>query len=187
LVETFYVHIKFKTKKDSWSINLPFLCSKCGLCCTLDDFLTAGEIKIKPGENLEITEKVQELYKELGKIWEADDDQYDNYIIHTLCPFLENKSCSIYEFRPEGCRQFPNTPFGFQTKDCEALNRFKKQFNALKKGRRVKVKYHFINAKEALELVEFTVDQYQNCIIKLRKAGITMDELSLFRVVNSQK
>lgn len=187
MVETFYVHIKFKTKKDSWSINLPFLCSKCSKCCTLDDFLTAGEIKIKSGENLEITKKVQELYNKLSKIWEADEDQYDNYITHTACPFLQNKSCTIYEYRPGGCRQFPNTPFGFQTKDCEALNRFKKQFFALKKGRCVKVKYYFMNTQESFKIAKITAQQYQNCMIKLRKAGITMDEYSLFQVVNSQK
>lgn len=187
LVETFYIHLEFKTKKSKWSINLPFVCNKCGVCCTLDDFLTAGEIKTKPEENLQVQTKVQVLHDELGKIWEDDEKVYDDYIMHTPCIFLINKSCSIYEIRPEGCRQFPNTPFGMQTKDCEPLNRFKKQQAALRKGRRAKGTCHFIIAGECIETAKLTDKQYQNCLAKLRQIGITEEEMALLEILNKQE
>ena len=187
LVDTFYLHLKFKTKKGDWSINLPFLCDKCGVCCTLDDFLTAGEIKTSPQENPQVYAKVQALYNDLGKIWEENETKYDDYIIHTPCPFLSNKTCTIYDIRPEGCRQFPNTPFGMQTQDCEPLVRFKIQKAVLKKGRNTTETYHFTVAGASTESSKLTEKQYQNCIAKLHQAGITNDELSLFDALNGQK
>jgi Fe-S-cluster containining protein len=184
MVDTFYLHLEFKAKNGKWSINLPFICNKCGVCCTLDDFLTAGEIKTKPEENLQVQTKIHALYDELGKIWEADESKYDNYITHTPCPFLSNKTCTIYEIRPVGCRQFPNTPFGMQTQDCEPLNRFKKQKTALKKGRHTKETYHFMVAGENVKPAKFTVEQYQNCVTKMRQVGITNEELAFFKVLN---
>ena len=80
MVETFYLHLEFKNKKGGWSINLPFLCSKCGVCCTLDDFLTAGEITAKPEEHPEVHAKIKALFEVLGKMWEEDEAKYDQYI-----------------------------------------------------------------------------------------------------------
>ncbi len=134
MVETFYLHLEFIEKNGGWSINLPFVCSKCGACCTLEDFLTAGEINAKPQEHPEVHAKIKTLFEELGKKWEADESEYDKYVQQNPCPFLVDKSCSIYELRPEGCRLFPKTAFGMLTQDCEPLNRFKRIRSALKKG-----------------------------------------------------
>ena len=183
MAETFYVHLEFKAKTGGWSINLPFLCSKCGVCCTLDDFLTAGELKTQP-KNPQAHAKAKALYQELGKRWETDKTEYDHYITHTPCPFLCGTICSIYENRPQGCRQYPNTPFGMQTPDCEALSRFKKQYAALKRGRTAEKTYHF--TVQPAKHVQFTEKQHQNCVAKLQKAGITNDELALFRVINKK-
>ncbi len=183
MVETFYSHLEFNTKSGGWSINLPFLCDKCGVCCTLDDFLTAGELKTKP-ENPNAQAKAKTLYEELGKRWEADEAKYDNYITHSPCPFLSGKTCSIYEIRPEGCRQFPNTTFGMLTQDCEALTRFKKQCTALNRGRAAKKTYR--STKEPIKNTKLTEARYQDCIAKLRKAGITKDELSLLDALNGR-
>ena len=186
MVDTFYLHLEFKAKEGDWSINLPFLCNKCGVCCTLDDFLTAGEIGGKPEEHPKVDAKMQALKEELGKMFEADETKYDEYIMHTPCPFKVNNSCSIYEIRPDGCRLFPKTAFGMQTQDCEPLNRFKKQRVALKKGRASKETYHFTDATQPLKPAKFTEKQYQNCIAKLRGAGITDEELALFNYFNRQ-
>lgn len=183
MVDTFYLHMEFKNKAGGWSVNLPFLCSKCGVCCTLDDFLTAGEITAKPNEHLEVHAKMKALTEELGKMFEADEAEYDKYITHTPCPFLTNKSCSIYEIRPEGCRRFPNTAFGMLTQDCEALDRFKNQRAALKKGRTAKETYRSTGVD--IKPAQCTEKQLRTCIAKMRQAGITEEELALFNSVNT--
>ena len=193
MVDTFYLHLEFTGKNGDWSINLPFLCNKCGVCCTLEDFLTAGEINAKPEEHPEVHAKIKALFEELGKMWEADEAKYDNYTMHTPCPFLVNKSCSIYDNRPDGCRLFPKTAFGMQTQDCPALTRFKRMHAALKKGRTNKETYHFTGTNQGLTArnehikpTQFTQKQYQTCITKLRQTGITDDELALFNYCNGQ-
>ena len=190
MVDTFYVHLEFGGK-NCWSINLPFLCNKCGVCCTLDDFLTAGEINAKPHEHSEVHAKMKALSEELGKMWEADEAKYDNYIMHTPCPFLVNNACSIYEIRPDGCRLFPKTAFGMLTEDCEPLSRFKRMRVVLKKGRRCIETYHFTGktlgstkSKEPNKPAKFTQKQYQTCTTKLRQVGMTDDELNLFNYFN---
>ena len=192
MVDTFYLHLEFKSK-NRWSINLPFLCTKCGICCTLEDFLTAGEVNSKPEEHPEVHGKLKTLFEALGVIWKADETKYDEYIMHTPCPFLVEKSCSIYEIRPDGCRLFPKTAFGMQSQDCEALNRFKKMRTALKKGRRCKENYYFTGKTQLTEInqqikpVKFKEKQYRACIVKLRQAGMTNDELTLFNCFNGKK
>ena len=119
----------------------------------------------------------------MGRRWEVDEAKYDQYITHTPCPFLKDNTCSIYEVRPEGCQAFPNTLFGLLTQDCMALTRFKKQCAALNKGRTAKKTYH--STSEPLKQVKYTEKQYQNCIEKLLKAGITKEELSLFEALNN--
>ena len=185
MVDTFYLHLEFKTKKGGWSINLPFLCNKCGICCTLDDFLTAGEIAAKPQEQPEVRAKIKALFEALGKMWEASEAKYDQYIQKSPCPFLVDNSCSIYKIRPDGCRLFPKTAFGMQTQDCEPLNRFKKMRAALKKGQSAIENYYFKGTNpEPIKSTKFTEKQYQTCIKKLRQAAITDDELALFNIFN---
>jgi Fe-S-cluster containining protein len=187
MVDTFYLHLEFKNKKVVWSINLPFLCSKCGICCTLEDFLTAGEINAKPEEQLEVRAKIKALFEDLGKIWGASEAKYEQYIMQKRCPFLMDNSCSIYEIRPDGCRLFPKTAFGMQTQDCEALNRFKRMRVALNKGRPTEENYYFAGTnQEPIKPTKFTDKQYQTCLNKLRRAGITDDELDLFNYFNVQ-
>jgi Fe-S-cluster containining protein len=190
MIDTFYLHLEFKNKKSNWSINLPFLCIKCGVCCKLEDFLVAGEISAKPKEQPQTYAKVTALFEELGKKWEADEGKYDEYIAQVSCPFLVNNNCSIYKIRPLGCQLFPKTTFGMQTKDCPSLNRFKKQRHSLKKGKNCKETYNFIETKgsiisgEPIKSTKLTEKQYQACIAKLHKAGITESELALLNDFN---
>jgi Fe-S-cluster containining protein len=190
MTDTFYLHLEFGDKNCGWSINLPFLCSKCGVCCTLDDFLTAGEINAKPQEHSEVHTKMKALSEMLGKMWKADQTEYDEYIVHTSCPFLVNNACSIYEIRPDGCRLFPKTVFGMLTQDCEALNRFKRMRIALKKGKANTETYHFTRSlgsaecDETIKPSKFTEKQFQTCITKLRRAGMTYNEWALFNQFN---
>lgn len=185
MVETVYLHLEFKTKKGGWSINLPFVCDKCGVCCKIDDFLTAGPAKVSAPENPQLHRQLQAIYEEMGKRWENNPAEYDQYISHTPCRFLKDKMCTIYLYRPDGCRQFPNTPFGMLSEDCTALDRFKKQQAVLCKGRATKKEFHFTD--KSIESIRLTEKQYQNCITKLLKVGITKDELALFAEFNGQK
>jgi Fe-S-cluster containining protein len=193
MVETFYLHLEF-IGKTCWSINLPFLCTKCGSCCRLEDFLCAGEINAKPQEQPEVHAKVKALFEALGSLWEADHAKYDKYVMDNPCPFLVGKSCSIYEIRPDGCRLFPKTAFGMQTQDCQPLNRFKKMRSALKKGRSSEENYYFTGKtlgltqdSELIKPAKFNEKQYLACIVKLRQVGMTDDELALFNYFNGKK
>ncbi len=175
--------MKLKTKNGNWSINLPFICDKCGVCCTLEDFLNAGEIHGSPKENPAVFDKFNTLKEELGKIFDADEEKYDQYITQTPCPFKEGNICSIYELRPDGCRQFPNTPFGMLSQDCKALDRFKKQRLALKRGRAVEETWHF-TSDPPIKTSKFSDKQYASCLEKLHRAGITDEEIAVFNLVN---
>ncbi|MFW6006930.1 MAG: YkgJ family cysteine cluster protein [Halanaerobiales bacterium] len=77
-------------------------CRKCGNCCKkLTITLTDEEIK-DISEYLNIScEKMKEKYIERKTDY--------GYILQSRsCPFLKNNKCSIYEYRPEVCRSFPN-------------------------------------------------------------------------------
>lgn len=184
MMDTVYSHLQFIGGNGVWSINLPFVCTKCGVCCVLDDFLMAGPVKAKPGEVPEVEGKLQAIYDYLQKLLEEGEDKYDNYVLHNPCPFVKDKVCSIYPIRPDGCRQFPNTPFGMESEDCEALDRFKKQIKSLKHGRATKVTYHFTN--ETIKETKLTRQQYDFSVAKLKKVGITEEELKLLQFLNRQ-
>jgi hypothetical protein len=69
-----------------------------------------------------------------------------------------------------------------QTQDCMALTRFKKQSAVLSRGRAAKKTFHF--TWEPLKHARLTAKQYQTCLNKLHKTGVTPDELALFNTVN---
>ena len=183
MLETYYVHLEFEVKAGNWSVNLPFLCDMCGVCCTLEDFLTAGEILGSPDVNKEVYAKFNVLREELGVLFERGEAEYDYYVSHVRCPFQSGNLCSIYAIRPLGCRQFPNTPFGMLSEDCAALTRFKKQCLVLKKGRvTAKETGHFTT--DLLMPAKLSEKQYQSCLKRLCQVGVTEQELSLFKTIN---
>jgi len=80
-----------------------------------------------------------------------------------------------------------------QSRDCEALDRFKKQCIALKRGRNTTITFHFTDPKfdsstasKTVKPAVYTDKQYQICIVKLHNAGITADELVLFNSINGK-
>ncbi len=153
------------------------------------NFLTAGKINDPQSTRPEVHAKFKALTEELGKLWEQNETKYDQHIQHNPCPYLDGKTCTIYAIRPDGCRLYPNTVFGRESKDCQALNRFKKQKAALKKGKRAKETYHHIAASQEqtaklIKSTKCTQKQYQTCITKLRQAGMTDNELILFHYFN---
>ena len=192
MVETFYAHIEFTDKngKSLWSINLPFLCSHCGVCCTLENFLTAGKINDPEITRPEVYSKFKNITEDLGKIWEKDESKYERHIESAPCPFIKNNCCTIYEIRPTGCKLYPNTKFGIASPDCEALQRFKKQKGALKKGRTCKETCSSLTMEkkfaDQIKPVKCSDKQFEMGIAKLQRVGITVDELSLFFCLNKR-
>lgn len=191
MVDTFYLHVESKGK-NGWSINLPFLCAKCGNCCRLEDFLSAGKINAAPQEHPEVHARVKALCEDLGAIWKAEETKYDAYIMNNPCPFLVDKSCSIYEIRPDGCRLFPKTAFGMQSQDCEPLVRFRKMRAVLKRGRSCTETYFFTvkipsqaGISEPIKLAKISEKQYHAVVAILRQTGMTDDELALFNQFNA--
>lgn len=149
--------------------------------------MTAGPVTASAQEQPEVHAKLKALFDELGKLWESGEAKYDRYVAQTPCPFLANNRCSIYDIRPGGCRLFPNTAFGMLTKDCPALNRFKKQRSALRKGKVAKESYHSGGrGEEPIKLSHLTGKQLVDCVAKLRCAGITEEELALFNQFNGK-
>jgi Fe-S-cluster containining protein len=161
---------------------LPFLCNKCGICCTLEDFLNAGEIQGSPESDSGVYAKFKALTVELGRLFERDEKLYEQHIAGARCPFQKGSICSIYAIRPKGCSQFPNTPFGMLSEDCKALDRFKKQKSILKRGRAVEETGYF--TEDIIVPVSFSKKQYDACMDKLLKAGITEEERLLFNRLN---
>jgi Fe-S-cluster containining protein len=139
MADTFYVRLELVGKKGA--VTVPFVCIRCGDCCKLEDFLCAGKLAGAPETYPQAHAKANAIYKEMGDLWAADETKYDQYIQQTNCPFLkEDKTCAIYEIRPEGCRQFPNTLFGRETQDCPVLNQLKKQYTTPKGHPKAKLK-----------------------------------------------
>lgn len=79
-------------------------CLDCANCCkTTGPLFTQKDItRIAKELNLKESELIRQYLK-------VDED--NDYVLNTLpCPFLDDQNyCSIYEFRPKACREFPHT------------------------------------------------------------------------------
>jgi Fe-S-cluster containining protein len=87
-------------------INAPFLKYSCKKRC---DYCCYGPVEIYYIEAKYISENANVKIKENFKIFNREEYQQKiffegNYF--KKCPFLKNKECSIYEFRPFICRIF---------------------------------------------------------------------------------
>jgi hypothetical protein len=74
--------------------------------------------------------------------------------------------------------------FGMLSKDCKALERFKKQKMILKRGRVLKETVHF--TVDEIKSVKISKKQYEACLNKLLYEGSTAEELSFFNTLNNQ-
>ncbi len=107
-------------------------CKCTGSCCKLassefcyeelkekaaagDNFATQFTSVFIPYEN---TEKVKEIFPEyIEFVQEKLDDDEKIYFYH--CPHVtEQNLCSIYEERPQICRNFPNNPLSILPRQC---------------------------------------------------------------------
>lgn len=85
--------------------GLKFSCTECGACCTGGPgyvWVTVEEIK-KIADHLSLSvdafsqKYIRKIYKRFSLIEKQNFD----------CIFLEGKRCSIYEVRPNQCRNYP--------------------------------------------------------------------------------
>lgn len=93
-------------------------CSKCGNCCS--DILPLSDDEIRRIHKYVCQKRIKES-KHLIPVAKP--------VLDMTCPFRDNgkKICTIYEVRPEICRQFI----------CDSEQRAKENRERLKKGRRV--------------------------------------------------
>lgn len=79
-------------------------CLTCANCCkTTGPLFTQRDIK-QLSKHLRLTEKAF-----IDKYLRIDED--NDYVLQTLpCPFLgEDNYCSVYDYRPNACREYPHT------------------------------------------------------------------------------
>jgi len=77
-------------------------CRKCANCCAVSTpcLSTFDLNRLSEGIGIAV-DSLEEKYIEL--------DQHGDKIFKTSpCPFLKNKSCSVYDHRPSDCRSYPH-------------------------------------------------------------------------------
>jgi len=79
-------------------------CLKCANCCkTTGPLFTSSDIK-------RISSKLKLSEKEFVQKYLRKDEDNDMVLQKVPCTFLgEDNLCSIYEFRPKACREYPHT------------------------------------------------------------------------------
>ena len=85
----------FSLSNQSFSLNIPYYCQQCGLCCTETSF---------PGSKKEIKTLLSEF-----KAFNFDlsvDCEIEHAFQKQPCVFLDNKTCRIYSQRPILCREW---------------------------------------------------------------------------------
>lgn len=99
-LKTLDAPINFAHKKAFEEID----CLHCANCCkTTGPLLTNNDIS-------RISSKLRLSEKEFSEVYLKVDDEDDRIFKSMPCPFLNDDNyCSIYEFRPRACRQFPHT------------------------------------------------------------------------------
>lgn len=189
-IDTFYEHYVIDGSKE-WSVNLPFLCVNCGNCCSLGYFISAwGSLVAYPSEEkiAEMNQIVKPYLEEYNRIIDEEKSKLNAYLKKTKCPFLkQHNACEIYPYRFKGCQLFPKTDFGMGSEEgfCESLDRFKKLRIALSNPNDwLEIETFFI-IKDGIRQVKMTKKQYERCVARLLKAGMTPEELVLFKKLNS--
>lgn len=118
-----------------------FECQRCGLCCTT----SMGGIVVRHGDTVT-------LAKALTMDWKTFEQAHtvfreDERRLPVPCKFYENRGCSVYESRPQVCRQFPfNKSIEIKGKrflticgDCPAGKKLAQRFGIVPESVGVKV------------------------------------------------
>lgn len=85
------------------TISVQIDCTTCGNCCKeLMPSMSDAEIETV-STHLQMT---KETFIHSFLQFSADDQAH--FTKHSPCSFLDDNKCTIYEFRPESCRDYPN-------------------------------------------------------------------------------
>lgn len=83
-----------------------FTCQRCGNCCT-----QFKRVRITKAELKQIAKRCSIPWQQLRKFKKLEREG-NNYYLKFPCMFLNpDKSCRIYDIRPQICRDFPLLPF----------------------------------------------------------------------------
>lgn len=78
-------------------------CTQCGRCCNRLAPLVSEDDQLRLAKRLQIT--VQQLQNEYLEY--EEDDEAGWIVKGEPCVFLKDTQCSIYEDRPDNCREYP--------------------------------------------------------------------------------
>jgi Fe-S-cluster containining protein len=202
LPETFYRHyiLASESGRVTMKVNLPFLCTQCGNCCSVDSFFSAGYlIHSRPDE--EQKKLLESKRTALIERWNSASSEERERIDAEKCVFLTTKNtCEIYSCRPYGCQCFPKTDFGMDSEKgfCPSLDRFRIYKKAIVGRRRVVFAKDYKTFKDNslfsfTEYLEVTIQpvklsdkQYSKLAETLKIAGMTETELHLFAKLNNR-
>ena len=79
-------------------------CTECGRCCEDLEPMVSNKDQKRLAERLEMA--VEQLREQYLEYVDADDEKGWR-IKNSPCPFLRDKKCSVYDSRPENCRDYP--------------------------------------------------------------------------------
>lgn len=115
--------------RPSYHIVVPFICKQCGKCCDPMPVGIWSKIAVlRVAEHLGFKRTPEDIVKFKKKYLGSVEEKGEGGIRYATCPFLtEDKKCSIYRVRPEGCAYYPlATDFGVADVDCPAKKRIDK-------------------------------------------------------------
>ena len=79
-------------------------CTRCGRCCMKLKPMCSEQDQRQLAAGLSITvEQLRQQYLE----YDSSEDEPDWAIKDAPCPFLKDQKCTVYQFRPDNCRQYP--------------------------------------------------------------------------------
>ncbi len=92
-----------------------FECEKCGFCCQLD-------VKITQNDFINLIKNKKENFSII-----KDNDIMLRKGVNGNCQYFEDGLCSIYNFRPEVCQNFPFEEEGMMSHKCRQKKDFQSQ------------------------------------------------------------
>jgi len=79
-------------------------CTRCGRCCNKLKPMCSEQDQQRLATGLSITvEQLKVHYLE----YDESEDEPGWRMKNSPCPFLRDKKCTIYEYRPDNCRDYP--------------------------------------------------------------------------------
>jgi uncharacterized protein len=95
-------------------------CKKCANCCRL-----SPNVEMKDADIQRISTHLGISTEEFRRRYDVATDQDGDQVMKAgPCPFLKNDLCTIYEIRPNACREYPTTdqPFFLMDPDLHTSN-----------------------------------------------------------------